>query len=110
MKLLNLTRQNSEKIRSVLTDLAFLIFLSPAVVRAQRPRPTTTPNNLPQSPSVLVPAFESKGTGNQIGVYGETPASHTEDLSGVYGVSTGDGGIGVIGEANIGNAWGVHGR
>jgi hypothetical protein len=43
------------------------------------------------------------------GVYGETSEPHTFDTSGVYGKSTGDGGIGVIGEANVGNGWGVYG-
>ncbi len=43
------------------------------------------------------------------GVVGETAVAHTFNTPGVYGRSTGDGGIGVIGEANIGNAWGVYG-
>jgi hypothetical protein len=43
------------------------------------------------------------------GAYGETSAAHTYNQAGVVGVSTGDGGIGVKGEANVGNAWGVYG-
>ncbi len=43
------------------------------------------------------------------GVYGETSEAHTFDKAGVFGRSTGDGGIGVIGEANVGNGWGVYG-
>jgi hypothetical protein len=43
------------------------------------------------------------------GVYGESAASQTLTSSGVYGKSTGSGGIGVIGEANVDNAVGVFG-
>jgi hypothetical protein len=45
-----------------------------------------------------------------VGVMGETGAAHTATDSAVYGLSTGIGGIGVIGEANLGNAWGVYGK
>lgn len=50
------------------------------------------------------------GSNVGIGVEGSTLAAHTLTMSGVYGLSSGDGGIGVIGEANIGNAWGVNGK
>ena len=43
------------------------------------------------------------------GVYGETSAAHTASIAGVYGKSSGNGGIGVIGEARLGNTWGVYG-
>lgn len=44
------------------------------------------------------------------GVYGQTTAAHTTFFSGVFGISSGDGGVGVIGEADTGNAWGVYGK
>jgi hypothetical protein len=44
------------------------------------------------------------------GVQGVTTAAHTFTNPGVYGLSTGVGGIGVIGEANLGNGWGVYGK
>jgi hypothetical protein len=44
------------------------------------------------------------------GVLGITSAAHTVTNAAVYGLSKGDGGIGVFGEANTGNAWGVYGR
>jgi hypothetical protein len=47
--------------------------------------------------------------GGGIAVYGQTGAAHTFDKPAIFGRSTGDGGIGVIGEANLGNAWGVYG-
>ena len=45
----------------------------------------------------------------QSGVYGETAVAHSNGPAGVYGKSTGDGGIGVTGEATLGNSWGVYG-
>ena len=45
----------------------------------------------------------------QSGVYGETAVAHSSGPAGVYGKSTGDGGIGVTGEATLGNSWGVYG-
>ncbi len=45
-----------------------------------------------------------------IGVLGTSAVAHTYDLAGVSGVSTGDGGIGVKGTANIGaGSYGVYG-
>ncbi|HZS04977.1 MAG TPA: tail fiber domain-containing protein [Blastocatellia bacterium] len=44
------------------------------------------------------------------GVLGQTFAANTTTLAGVRGVSEGDGGIGVFGEANTGYAWGVYGK
>jgi hypothetical protein len=44
-----------------------------------------------------------------ISVYGTTNAAHTYTNGAVVGQSTGDGGIGVIGRADVGNAWGVYG-
>jgi hypothetical protein len=43
------------------------------------------------------------------GVYGETSETNTFDVAGVLGRSTGNGGLGVKGEANVGNGWGVYG-
>ena len=43
------------------------------------------------------------------GVYGESGAASTLTTPGVHGRSIGSSGIGVIGEANVGNAWGVYG-
>ena len=62
-----------------------------------------------------VRGFASSGDGvlgestSGSGVYGESAANLTLAHSGVYGKSTGTGGIGVIGEANVGAAVGVFG-
>jgi len=45
-----------------------------------------------------------------IGVEGDSAVAHTTNLPGVYGHSTGDGGVGVLGQADVGNAWGVYGE
>jgi hypothetical protein len=43
------------------------------------------------------------------GIYGETYAENTSTVAGVYGKALQQGGIGVIGDAQLGNAWGVYG-
>lgn len=50
--------------------------------------------------------------GNSIysqGVYGQTYAENTSTVAGVYGRAIQTGGVGVIGDAQVGNAWGVYG-
>jgi len=44
------------------------------------------------------------------GLFGFTFAAHTFSIAGVHGLSHGDGGVGVFGEANFGNAFGVYGK
>ncbi len=43
------------------------------------------------------------------GVYGETYAENTSTVAGVYGTALRAGGIGVIGNAQLANSWGIYG-
>jgi hypothetical protein len=50
------------------------------------------------------------GSLNSIGVVGATNVAHTTTTPGVWGISSGDGGIGVLGQADIGGTWAVAGK